>query len=554
MQKAKYFRRLFCVLTIYLCIAFPKLTVFAQEEADFRILFISSYSYAWGPVQSQIEGLQDGLGNGYSIDYEFMDTKRVNDEISLSLFKEGISYRLHQVAPYDLLIVGDDAALQFALDVRDELFSGIPIVFEGINSEELIKTALKQKKVSGVPETLSIEDNVNLGRLLYPKATKVIAILDDSMTGEAERSRFYANAEKFSDMEFGEINTSLLGKEEIKQELSNLTDETILIYITFSEDGDGNQYTDEQAIALITENAAVATIRMVDAGIGEGVLGGNVVSMYRSGFLAAKITDGILNNKMFQYYNTKPFDSPNTYRIDAEVMEKYALDPKVLPEDTEFVNAREGFFRKNAFLLIPGTILIVILGGVLVWMARVNFKRRKLYEELSDAKKIVENASEHDFLTGIPNRNRFMQDLSGLIDAKTPCTVIMIDIDDFKKINDTMGHVAGDDALKQLAERLKKMESQILMPYRYAGDEFILILQSTQERIVEKTALQCREVFYPPFLLEKEPYKVCGSMGIASFPLDAEDLEKLIICADEAMYSVKKSGKNDYAYYRKRSE
>lgn len=554
MQKAKYFRRLFFVLTIYLCIAFPKLTVFAQEEADFRILFISSYSYAWGPVQSQIEGLQDGLGSGYSIDYEFMDTKRVNDEISLSLFKEGISYRLHQVAPYDLLIVGDDAALQFALDVRDELFCSIPIVFEGINSEELLKTALKQKKVSGVPETLSIEDNVNLGRLLYPKATKVIAILDDSMTGEAERSRFYANAEKFSGLEFGEINTSILGKEEIKQELSNLTDETILIYITFSEDGDGNQYTDEQAIALVTENAAVATIRMVDAGIGEGVLGGNVVSMYQSGFLAAKITDGILNNKMFQYYNTKPFDSPNTYRIDAKVMEKYALDPKALPEDTEFVNAREGFFRKNAFLLIPGTILIVILGGVLVWMARVNFKRRKLYEELSDAKKIVENASEHDFLTGIPNRNRFMQDLSGLIDAKTPCTVIMIDIDDFKKINDTMGHVAGDDALKQLAERLKKMESQILMPYRYAGDEFILILQSTQERIVEKTALQCRELFYPPFLLEKEPYKVCGSMGIASFPLDAEDLEKLIICADEAMYSVKKSGKNDYAYYRKRSE
>lgn len=164
----------------------------------------------------------------------------------------------------------------------------------------------------------------------------------------------------------------------------------------------------------------------------------------------------------------------------------------------------------------------------------------------------MESASEHDFLTGIPNRNRFMNDLNRIIESKTPCTVIMIDIDDFKMINDTLGHTAGDDALRQIAGRLIEMESQILTPYRFAGDEFILILRSSQSKIVEKTAYQCRQLFTKPFDLCGNMRKVCGSIGIASYPQDTEDLEQLIIYADDAMYHVKKSGKNDFAFHDKR--
>ena len=72
---------------------------------------------------------------------------------------------------------------------------------------------------------------------------------------------------------------------------------------------------------------------------------------------------------------------------------------------------------------------------------------------------------------------------------------MMLDIDNFKKINDTYGHTAGDEALQQVANRLKEMQSQILTSYRFAGDEFILILRSSQNMLVEKTAYQCRQVF-----------------------------------------------------------
>lgn len=169
--------------------------------------------------------------------------------------------------------------------------------------------------------------------------------------------------------------------------------------------------------------------------------------------------------------------------------------------------------------------------------------------ELEGTKKIMESASQHDFLTGIPNRSKFMGDIERLVGEKKPCTVIMIDIDDFKKINDTLGHTAGDEALKQVASRLKDIGSPLLTPYRFAGDEFILILESNQYKIVEKTAYQCRQVFTSPFTLDGKKTKVCGSIGIASYPKDSEDVEQLIICADDAMYQVKKNGKNDFAFY-----
>ena len=127
---------------------------------------------------------------------------------------------------------------------------------------------------------------------------------------------------------------------------------------------------------------------------------------------------------------------------------------------------------------------------------------------------------------------------------------MMLDIDHFKHINDTYGHTAGDEALKQLAERLKGMQTPILTPYRFAGDEFIIILKSSQNKIKEKSAIQCHQLFGEPFMLAGEKRKVGGSIGIASYPADAGSIEQLIICADDAMYQVKKRGRNNFAFYK----
>ena len=522
-------------------------TVQAADD-DKRVLFISSYSYAWDQVQMQIEGFQDVFGEDVTLDYEFMDTKRVDTEESLQLFYENLAYMMSMVEPYDVILLGDDAALQFALKYKDDIFAGIPMVFEGINDEELAAEAVATGQFTGVLEKLSVEKNIELGLMINPNAKKVVAILDDSLTGEAERKRFYSYADQYPDLEFSEINTSEAKNFSIRYSLGQLSDDTILIYIVMTEDADGRHYTNQQVIKLITESSKVPALRMVEGGIGEGLLGGNVVSMHKSGELAAQMAIEIMNGKPVSDIALAE-DSAQTYCVDALVMQKFGIKMSVLPEGTEIINRKTNFFERNREAMIPGCILIATLAVVIVWAMIDNYRRRLLLNELESSRKIMESASQHDFLTGIPNRSKFMADLEALVEKKKPCTVIMIDIDDFKTINDTMGHTAGDEALTQVASRLKEMESQILTPYRYAGDEFIIILESGQSKIVEKTAYQCRQIFTSPFILNGNKAKICGSIGIASYPKDTENVEQLIIDADDAMYQVKKNGKNDFAFY-----
>lgn len=552
MMKARVFKYIFRMLQLLLlpfCFIVFGLTVYANNS-DGRVLFISSYSYALDAVKIQIEGIMDGLDSGVMLDYEFMDAGRVYDDEAIRLFYEGLKYRMEQVAPYDAVIVGDDVALSFALEYQEELFDGIPIIFEAVADEELAAEAASNPYITGVSEKMSLVLNIQLGLAINPKATKVVAILDDTIIGEAARKRFYSHEGDFPQLTFSEVNATELSTSSLRQAIRNVSKDSILIYMVMTEDASGREYTNREAVELLSEVAQVPVLCMVENGIGEGLLGGNVVSMHQSGWLAAQIAMDVIDGADISHMD-KPFDSPNVYLVDMNVMEKYNINSSVLPEDATILNFTGSYFEKYREVLIPGIILLVaMLAGILI-VCIDNYRRRKILHQLESARKTIESASQHDFLTGISNRSKFMSDLTFMIEQQVPCSVIMMDIDDFKHINDTMGHKAGDEALQQVAQRMKAIESQILTPYRYAGDEFIFLLRSSQSKLVEKTAYQCRQIFSKPFVLRKSNTKICGSIGIASYPQDTEDMEELIMFADAAMYQVKKNGKNDFAYYHK---
>ena len=513
-----------------------------------RVLFISSYSYGWDTVQMQIDGIKETLNMEYELDYEYMDTKRVNDETAMSLFYEGLAYRMSQVEPYDVIIVGDDAALQFVLDYRDGLFKDIPIVFEGVNDEALIKTALKDPLITGVVEKLSVQDNLDLALKLIPGATKVVAVLDDTITGEAERKRFFAVEDDYPNLEFSELNASELSSSALQRALRALSKDTILIFIVMTEDADGKQYNSQQIGDFMLLYSSVPAFRMVEAGIGSGFVGGNVVSMSGSGKEAAKMAISIIDGTPVSEIEPM-MESPRENIIDEDIVRRYGLNKNNIPQGTSIINHELSFLERNEEAVLPVVSLMLAVVLILIWAVVDGANKRRIVKELSQAKQIMENASQHDFLTGLSNRSKFMQDLEELIEEGKPCTIMMLDIDDFKIINDTYGHTAGDITLQEIASRMKEMQSQILTPYRYAGDEFIMILRSAQPNMVEKTAYSCRNVFSKEIKFQNVDYKVTGSIGVASYPKDAKDIETLITCADDAMYEVKKSGKNMFAYY-----
>ena len=392
-----------------------------EKTNDGRILFISSYSYGWDTVQSQIEGIKDGIDDNTTVDYEFMDTKRVDDDTSRQMFYEGLKYRMSKVEPYDVVILGDDAALRFAMENREELFADIPLVFEGINDEKLALTVSEDPLITGVLEKLSVEKNIDFARALMPDAQKVVAILDDTVTGQAERERFFSYQEKYPDLEFVEINSSELTGSKLKQRISQVGKNNILIYIVMTEDADGKHYSNKEAVKVITSAARTPVFRMVDGGIGEGILGGNVVSMYKSGEIAAGIAMDIINGKETQKIGVV-VDSPNIYCVDQQIMEKYELDMDLIPEETEIVNYKPSFWKRNKEVLIPGSILIAALLVIILICLIDNLRRRRLFRELDEVKGIMESASQHDFLTGIPNRSKFMVDLEKIIGEQIPCS------------------------------------------------------------------------------------------------------------------------------------
>ena len=518
-----------------------------------RVLFISSYSYGWDTVQLQIDGFIEGLAPGIAADYEFMDTKRLDIDVARQLLYERLKYTLSVVQAYDVIVVGDDAALQFAMDYREELFDGIPIVFEGINNVQYARELASQDPlVTGVVEELSLTKNIELALRLKPDIKRIVAVLDDSLTGQAERENFYSAQEAFPDLTFGEINVPECGTADLRTRLWQQNEDTMLVFIVMTEDMSGKKYTNLEAVQTLVKYSKIPVMRMVDSGIEEGLLGGYVVSMRKSGMLAGQMATSIIGG--MDPLRISVADSPNLYYINEEAMRQFDLDMGRLPGDTEIVNHRVTFLEKYRNVIGPVSVFAAAMVVIALLALYDNLHRRKLMAELEGTRNILESASQHDFLTGLHNRSKFVEDLTRLTQQEVPCTVFMLDIDDFKNINDVYGHAAGDEALKQVADRMKAMQSQILTPYRYAGDEFIMILLSEHEKMIEKIAYKCRQVFSDDFLIRGVRRKVTGSIGIATYPRDADSMEQLIVCADKAMYLVKKSGKNKFAFYGQEPE
>ena len=156
-----------------------------------------------------------------------------------------------------------------------------------------------------------------------------------------------------------------------------------------------------------------------------------------------------------------------------------------------------------------------------------------------------------DHLTGLPNRRLFNDYLNRKIHesqrSELPLSVMFLDLDSFKLINDTLGHAQGDELIKQVSSRLSKTLRISDTIGRIGGDEFLIMVQNTpDEEISEIIAGKLVEAFRNPFNLNGYEIYITASIGIAMYPVDGEDGDTLIKNADIAMYRAKEKGKNKY--------
>jgi diguanylate cyclase (GGDEF)-like protein len=185
---------------------------------------------------------------------------------------------------------------------------------------------------------------------------------------------------------------------------------------------------------------------------------------------------------------------------------------------------------------------------------RYAIERHRLVQDLAAARDRERHLATHDSLTGLPNRKLFMDrlELSAAYASRYQqrIALIFLDLDNFKTINDTLGHPTGDELLKKVSSRLKQVVRSSDTLARIGGDEFTTIIQRVLEP--QNAAVVARKLmkeFSQPYWLGGEKYFVTASIGITLCPDDGTTPEELIEKADAAMYRAKQSGRNRFCFH-----
>jgi len=168
--------------------------------------------------------------------------------------------------------------------------------------------------------------------------------------------------------------------------------------------------------------------------------------------------------------------------------------------------------------------------------------------EEADRVKLLQHQATHDALTGLQNRRRFSERLDEVLaesgDSRDKSALLQIDLDDFKSVNDTLGHGTGDTLLQLAANRIRGALQDGDAAYRYAGDEFAVIQAGKQQPMAaERLAQAIVDAFKAPFVINDIPLFVGASVGIAFGPQHGVESEELMKAADIALYAAKRDGR-----------
>jgi diguanylate cyclase (GGDEF)-like protein/PAS domain S-box-containing protein len=223
-------------------------------------------------------------------------------------------------------------------------------------------------------------------------------------------------------------------------------------------------------------------------------------------------------------------------------------------------NVRTGYERpyESEIVAKDGTVIPVEFEGRLmpiddkVYRLSVvrDIRRRK------QAEARIDFLAHHDQLTGLPNRALLRERLEFVLASArrrgSRAAVLFIDLDNFKVVNDSLGHAAGDELLKVVASRLPAALRAVDVVSRHGGDEFLVVLPDVpDERAPVPVAEKLLAAVSEPILIEGQSVAVSPSIGIAVFPRDGDTTEELIKNADAAMYLAKERGRSNYQFFNK---
>lgn len=517
-----------------------------------NVLFLSSYEPTYNTYADQLQGMQGVFSDeNITLNVLNMDSYQKRASYDDQRFLDTVRNCLEN-STYSAVMIGDDAALSFAMENRDELFRNLPVMFFGINDYSLAEQAAELPNFTGYTESDNIEDTLDMALKMLPHTSRVVAVYDDTTAGLNYMDQYLAcgKESRFSGVTFDTIDFSSYTRKEFEKEIAGYTDGTFILCLNASTDTDGNFYSIDAASKMICNAARVPVFRNSIGGYYNGVTAGKTVRFDLTTEEAAeKIVQVIRGEKSISDFPLSE-DVPGNYVANYDALQKFSIPISRLPENTIVLNEPVNFSRQFGFVFYP--LLIVISGLLLILTgSRVEVRGRKRAEEKQrEAATKLRFASEHDVLTGVYNRQtaiRHLHEDSRL--QKDPFTLILLDGDNFKDINETYGHQEGDRLLKRLARELEAVADQNNgQVARFGGDEFLVILYNRHMSHSDPLLREIFDIFRQRRSMGIDSISVYVSAGIANSEPNIS-AASLIGGAELALLQSKKRGKNTYTFF-----
>ena len=224
--------------------------------------------------------------------------------------------------------------------------------------------------------------------------------------------------------------------------------------------------------------------------------------------------------------------------------------------DIKVVRAPTWWNTEHTLETLAGALLLML--AAFAWIVVLRHRVAQQTRALRGSEERLRHLSEHDVLTGLPNRlllnDRLQVCLKRAQRFDTCLGLLMVDVDEFKEVNDALGHRAGDKLLCELAGRLTGCIRATDTVARIGGDEFIVLLPDLHAAAEAETiAAKIVAAAARPVAIDHRDAVIKVSVGVVTYPDGCTELESLMPCADEAMYAAKQKGKNGYQVYRPKS-
>ena len=528
-----------------------KIKPISAAEISHKVLYIGSYTPQYFTYAPQKEGLEKILyPRGIEFDTFFMDTKRYSTVRDKDDFREFIQSRLAGRDDYEVIIASDDEALQFVMDNQEEMFKNLPVVFLGINDYELAIRAAQNPLITGFYEDTHLEETLEIALKLFPEKKKIAALHDRSAAGISDLLGCEEFVKEHNNLSLIDLDTTQMGHKELVAKLEELEEDTLLFFMTCYTGSNGESYSIVSRTNTVLKHTNVPIFRNYVGADGMGVLGGVYLDFVEQSeevaLAVADIIEGI-NVSLIPLAT----QTPRKVMFDYNLVKNYGVDFSLLPSDTVFVNRPESFMERYgkimpvAILIILSLVMILISVQISVGIMRVsNAELTDSRNKLAESEEFMRYQTEHDEMLDILNRRTAMEYLHNNTTDEQVYSIVIIDLDGFKELNESYGHAVADSVLQYLVALFKDLgRRNNWLLARFGGDEFLLMIPN--EKLTEngETTEKILSTIRSPIPLGDESVSVTASMGI-SVSDGATPSEQNIVNAEIAMYEAKRRGKN----------